>query len=83
VLKADDDTFVNTPVLMRTLTQVVHYIIVGLRHFKTRNQGACYLGSHAYEQHAACSRWCLYVLIWLCTRLVNRIPVPKQHAMKA
>jgi hypothetical protein len=25
VLKADDDTFVNTPVLMRSLAQVVHY----------------------------------------------------------
>ena len=30
VLKSDDDTFVNTPVLMQALAQVVHYSIVGL-----------------------------------------------------
>lgn len=50
VLKSDDDTFVNTPVLMRALAQVVHCNTVGLWYFKTRNQGACLLPkSHAYK----------------------------------
>lgn len=50
VLKSDDDTFVNTPVLMRTLAQVVHYSTVGLWHFKTRNQAAgLLLKPHAYK----------------------------------
>ena len=50
VLKSDDDTFVNTPVLMRALAKVVHYSIFGLLYFKTRNQGACLLPKpHAYK----------------------------------
>ena len=68
VLKSDDDVFVNTPMLMRTLVQVEHYSTVGLWHFKTRNQGACLLPNpHANKLHSACSRWHLYIPIWLCT----------------
>ena len=83
VLKSDDHILVNTPVLLRTLAQVVHYSTVGLWHFKTRNQVACLLPNpHANKLHSACSRWHLYVPIWLCTRLVNHIPVAKHHAGK-
>jgi hypothetical protein len=50
VLKSDDDIFVNTPVLMHALSQVVHYSSVGLWQFKTRNQIACLLSKpHTYE----------------------------------
>jgi hypothetical protein len=43
VLKSDDDTFVNTPVLMRALAQVVHYSILayGISKPETKKL-ACY-----------------------------------------